>query len=75
MSGKVVSKSPVTTWSGVIAALGALAVSIGEALGNPKISAAGAALLALGTAVLGLSARDHGATSEQAGAVKPEAPK
>lgn len=67
------SKSPVTTWGGVVAALGALVVALGEALGNPKVAAAGATLTALGTLVLGFGARDHGVTSEAAGLVKPEA--
>lgn len=68
-------KSSVTTWGGVVAALGALVVAIGEAVGKPTVAAVGAGITSLGTLVLGVGARDHGVTSEQAGAVKPEAPK
>lgn len=68
-------KSSVTTWGGVVAALGGLVVAIGEALGKPAVAAIGAGITSLGVLVLGTAARDNGVTSEQAGAVKPEAPK
>lgn len=69
---KKASRSPVTTWGGVIAALGALILAVGEALGNDAVKAAGATVGGIGTLVLGVGARDHGVTSEAAGAKPPE---
>ena len=69
------SKSPVTTWGGVIAALGALILAVGEATGNDAVKAAGATVGGIGTLVLGMGARDHGVTSEQAGAAPKDGAK
>ena len=68
-------KSSVTTWGGVVASLGALLLALGEALGNDALKAAGATVAGIGTLVLGVGARDHGVTSEQAGLKAPEGTK
>jgi hypothetical protein len=65
-------KSPVTTWGGVIAALGAFLAVLGEALGKPQVAAVGLAIGGIGSAVLGVGARDHSVSPEQAGAKGPE---
>jgi hypothetical protein len=64
-------KSPVTTWGGVLAALGAFLAALGEAIGKPQVAALGLAIGGVGGAVLGVGARDHSVSSEKAG-VAPE---
>jgi hypothetical protein len=60
-------KSPATTFGGVVGALGALVFALGEALGKESVKAIGVLITGLGTALIGMNARDHNVTSEQAG--------
>jgi hypothetical protein len=61
-------KSPLTTWGGVLGALGGLVLAIGEAMGHDGAKAIGSGIMGLAALVVGAAARDHGVTSEQAGA-------
>jgi len=58
-----------TTVGGIAAALGTAVTAAAQLDGAPKwLLLVGAGLAALGSAFLGVSARDNGVTSEQAGA-------
>lgn len=62
--------SPKTTLAGLVAAIGVALLAGGDYFDLASLKAIGGLVASVGSALVGMAARDHGVTSEQAG-LKP----